>query len=80
MPKPVNLHAVATEPDPDVIDKLESLLARARTGEVRAVAIATVNNDSSCGTSWGGDRWAALLGCVFDLACRLREDGKPPHR
>lgn len=80
-PKPVELRTVANQPDPAVVSKLEALLVRARTGEVRAVALASVNADGSVGTAWGGDRWSALLGCVYNLLCRLREEGKDgPYR
>ena len=79
-PAPVELRAVANEPDAEVVKQIESLLARAKSGEVRAVALANVNADGSCGTAWAGDRWAALLGISFEMLCRLREEGKPAER
>jgi hypothetical protein len=78
--KPVELRAVANEPDPDVVAAIESLLIRAKSGEVRAVGLSNVNTDGSVGTAWAGDRWATLLGCTFELLCRLREEGKPAER
>ena len=80
MTPPVKLRALTPEPAADVINVLESALARARTGELQAVAIAGITADSGATTVWAGDRWAALLGCAFDLTCRLRDEGKPPHR
>lgn len=78
--EPVRLHALAHAKDPDVIEKLEDLLARARSGELQAIAVAAITSDGGASTVWAGDRWAALLGCTFDLLCRLREEGKPPER
>lgn len=78
--EPVKLHALAPAKNPDVIEKLEDLLARARSGELQAIAVAGITSDGGASTVWAGDRWAALLGCTFDLLCRLREEGKPPER
>lgn len=78
--QPVKLHALAPAKNHDVIEKLEDLLARARSGELQAVAVAGITSDGGASTVWAGDRWAALLGCTFDLLCRLREEGKPPER
>lgn len=78
--EPVRLHALAPVKNPDVIEKLEDLLARARSGELQAIAVAGITSDGGAGTAWAGDRWAALLGCTFDLLCLLRERGKPPER
>lgn len=74
------LHALAPAKNPDVVERLEDLLARARSGELQAVAVAGITSDGGASTVWAGDRWAALLGCTFDLLCRLREEGKPPER
>lgn len=78
--EPVRLHALAPVKNPDVIAKLEDLLARARSGELQAIAVAGITSDGGAATVWAGDRWVALLGCAFDLLCRLREEGKPPVR
>jgi hypothetical protein len=80
MTPPVKLRALTPEPAADVINVLESALARARTGELQAVAIAGITADGAATTVWAGDRWVALLGCAFDLTCRLQSEGKPPHR
>lgn len=78
--EPVKLHALTPTQNPDVVEKLEDLLARARSGELQAIAVAGITSDGGASTVWAGDRWAALLGCTFDLLCRLREEGKPPER
>lgn len=78
--EPIKLHALASTQNPYVVERLEDLLARARSGELQAIAVAAVSSDGSVGSSWVGERWAALLGCTFDLLCRLREEGKPPER
>lgn len=78
--EPVKLHALAPTQNPDVVERLEDLLARARSGELQAIAVAGITSDGGASTVWAGDRWAALLGCTFDLLCRLREEGKPPER
>lgn len=41
-------------PDQGVIDILENLLHRAKTGNLRAIAYAIVNSDRSLGTGWAG--------------------------
>lgn len=78
--EPIKLHALAPVKNHDVIEKVEELLARARSGELQAIAVAAVSSDGSVGSMWVGERWASLLGCTFDLLCRLREEGKPPER
>lgn len=43
MDKPVDLEAVRKEPCKNVIELLEELLDKARTGEIRAVAVASAS-------------------------------------
>lgn len=46
--------APAGEPDQDIIARLEDLLARAKRGEVSAVAYATLSPGGSKATGWDG--------------------------
>lgn len=42
------------EPDPHIIAELERLLARAKDGDLRAIAYATCNANGSTGSGWEG--------------------------
>lgn len=46
--------AVRAEPDADLVEHLEALLARARAGDLRAVAYATVDDAGTAGSGWSG--------------------------
>ena len=42
------------QPNQDLIDTLERLLAEAKSGDLRALAIATVREGNITGTGWDG--------------------------
>jgi hypothetical protein len=53
----VHAHKEKFEPDAKIIEKIETLLERAKQGYVRAVAIAVIEHDgltpaASCSTAW----------------------------
>ncbi len=72
----VDITAKAREPDPDVVELLESMLDQARRGEVLAVAVVarTAGNDGLAITAYPGD-WGSgdfeLAGCIAVLQHRI---------
>ena len=46
------LELVSTEPDQEIIDDLIELLKRARSGEIKGFAFATLDSDGSFTTGW----------------------------
>lgn len=50
----VAIKAAPGDPDAEVVAILEDLLACAKSGELRAVAYATVSEGSNTGTGWEG--------------------------
>jgi hypothetical protein len=69
--------AALYEPCPDTIDLLERILARARTGEIVAVAIATVYHDRATGTGYRRGRTDTgndLTAAVSNLHHRVNEE------
>lgn len=73
MPAPIQL--VTATPAPDVVALARDLLARAESGEIQAIAVATLTNDRAATTAFAlGTGSLYQLGfAVFDLACRMRE-------
>ena len=60
--------------DPNVVKTLEGALERARSGEIVAVAIATIMANGSGGTSFAGAaRPIELLGAIGILRARLEQ-------
>lgn len=51
---PFGTQAQPGEPVPDVLATLEELLRRARTGDIRALAYATVTEGRVLGSGWTG--------------------------
>jgi hypothetical protein len=45
---------VSSQPQGDLVKKLEEILEKAKTGEVQAVAFAVIGDDRSIATSWAG--------------------------
>ena len=65
----------ALEPVPEVVQQLEDLLARAKTGEIREVAIAAVTDQKSITTAWHHENdYFRLVGAVSWLSRRLTDD------
>lgn len=67
-----------SDPVPDVVDLAERLLDRARSGDLRALAVATVAGPEAAavGTEWaaaGGTRYV-LAGTVMALHARIGAD------
>lgn len=58
---PFNRSPVPVDPDQGVIDTLESLLERARKGEIAAIAYATLEPNGTVGTAWTGDGSSNLM-------------------
>lgn len=52
---PIHGGADPREPVADLIEDIKSLLARAESGEIRALAWALVNRDNSLNTGWCGE-------------------------
>lgn len=52
----VKLQVVQTVPEPDgeIIAVIEDLLARAKSGDLQAIAYCTVSDDGVVGTGWAG--------------------------
>ena len=76
----VALGSRSTLPGPhkDVVDKLERALEKAKRGEIRAIAIASVLGNGAAGASYdSGDLsdWPTLLGSVMLLQQRMLTDG-----
>lgn len=42
------------QPQPDLVEALERLLAAAKTGEIQAVAFAIIDDDRGVSTAWKG--------------------------
>ncbi len=54
--------------NPDLVDQLEELLARARSGAITAMGMAFVNADGSIATRWsGGDQSIPMIAAVSML-------------
>ncbi len=78
--KVIGLFGQAVEgdpPDPSIIEKLELILAKARSGELKALAICTVNADRAIGTSYratDGTDIFALMGALDIVKSRIVRD------
>lgn len=54
--------------NPDLVDQLEELLARAKAGSITAMGMAFVNSDGSIATRWsGGDQSIPMIAAVSML-------------
>lgn len=54
--------------NPDLIDQLEELLARAKAGSITAMGMAFVNADGSIATRWsGGDQSIPMIAAISML-------------
>lgn len=54
--------------NPDLVDQLEELLARAKAGSITAMGFALVNSDGSIGTRWsGGDQSIPMIAATSML-------------
>lgn len=54
--------------NPDLVDQLEELLARAKSGSITAMGMAFVNVDGSISTRWsGGDQSIPMIAAVSML-------------
>lgn len=54
--------------NPDLIDMLEELLARANAGSITAMGVAFVNVDGSVSTRWsGGDQSIPMIAAISML-------------
>ena len=57
---------------PDLVERIEEVLAKARAGELSSVALAYVYRDGAIGRSWSTPPcFGALLGAVTRLAHRM---------
>lgn len=66
------------EPDANVVERLEEVLALARSGEVSMVAIATVERDGGSGWSFSElSNASTMLGAIERMKARiiLKTDG-----
>lgn len=60
---------------PEVVSQLEALLARAKTGEIREIAIAAVTDQKCISTAWHHENdYFRLVGAVSWLSRRLTDD------
>ena len=58
----------SAEGNPDLVDQLEELLARARAGSITAMGMAFVNADGTIATRWsGGDQAVPMMAAVSML-------------
>lgn len=64
---------VGAQPQPHVIAMLENLLARARTGDLQAIAVSFVNADRSVADDWrhGSNTTHELIAGVAYLQARI---------
>lgn len=54
--------------NPDLVEQLEELLGRARSGSITAMAMAFVNADGSVSTRWsGGDQTIPMVAAISML-------------
>lgn len=52
----------------DLVDQLEELLSRAKSGSITAMAMAFVNHDGSVSTRWsGGDQTIPMIAAISML-------------
>lgn len=57
---------------PETVRVLEEMLARAKRGEIRSVAVVGVTNQDVCVTVWNSDaQYYTLLGAASWLAYRM---------
>ena len=71
----VPLHVPGRPVDPDIVDRLRTLLEMAERGEVIAVAICTVNVRRESATTFViGDQFAPLVSSLATLQHRLMMD------
>jgi hypothetical protein len=78
-PKVVSLRTGAEilqpgEPHPAVVDILEDLLERARSGEIVAISAAVMNADKSAGRYHAGQISYTLLGALETLKVKIASD------
>lgn len=60
------------EPDPELIEYLEELLERARSGNLRAIAVAQVTSERSLGSGWkGGCDTHDMIAAIAKLSWRF---------
>lgn len=51
--------------NPDLVDQLEEMLSRARSGQITAMGMAYVNADGSIATRWsGGDQAVPMVAAI----------------
>lgn len=62
-------------PNPKTVGMLEDMLERARSGNVQAVAIATVNQNRGTTTGFAGGYTTTLQGALVELQHRLVTSG-----
>lgn len=63
----------SSEPQPDVIAFIEALLVRAKSGDIQAIAVATVLNAEETGDGWKPGKTAyshQLMAAIGDLQFR----------
>lgn len=71
------IYNVPGTPNETVIEMLETMLERAKAGEVQAIALATVEHDDATGTSFCYENhFARLIGAVAMLQHRIIIDGE----
>ena len=67
----VNLHTgepASAQGNPDLVEQLEELIARARSGAITAMGMAFVNRDGSVSTRWsGGDQTVPMVAAISML-------------
>lgn len=61
-----NIKAIPTKPNADVVELCEQLLAEAKSGKIRSVAVATVESEGVFGTAFecGDGAMLSLVGSV----------------
>jgi hypothetical protein len=67
---------VPGEPDAEIIEKLEELLVRAKSGEIDGLAVAIVIPGDVQATWWRGRKWASVACAVGSLHHRIFSDAE----
>lgn len=61
------------EPEPKVVALLEKLLAQAKDGSLRAIAVATVHRDDVSPAGEANSGWAVGNGCYFAITHAMQQ-------
>jgi hypothetical protein len=65
---------VAPAPVPEIVEKLESILAEAKAGRIQAIGIAAWTSDNAAKTTFHvGTHYFQMRGCIDWLGDRLKE-------